>query len=125
MQTTLALAPAREARDDERPDTRWQPGVTRGGLERLLSPWLAPECAHRLWSDAWELTHITPWSLWAWHQLYGPEVAALAVAAGLDEGQLRRHLKDRRSPDRSVLEMLADLNCFPFVTPAARPMVGV
>ena len=94
-------------------------------LEQLLSPWLSSECTHRLWSEAWEMARVRPSSLWAWLGLYGEEMAALAVAAGLDEGQLRQHLRDRTRPDRGVLEMLADLNCFPHATPAARPLVAV
>jgi hypothetical protein len=94
-------------------------------LEQLLSPWLSPECTSRLWSETWETARVRPSSLWAWLRLYGEETTALAVAAGLDEGQIRQHLRDRTWPDRGVLEMLADLNCFPHATPAARPLVGV
>ncbi len=94
-------------------------------LEQLLSPWLSPECTRRLWSEAWGTARVTPASLWAWLRLYGEEMAALAVAAGLDEGQIRLYLTDRTRPDRGVLEMLADLNCFPHLTPAARPLVAV
>lgn len=94
-------------------------------IEQLLSPWLSPECTHRLWSETWERARVTPASLWAWLRMYGEEMTALAVAAGLDEGQIRLHLKDRTRPDRGVLEMLADLNCFPHVTPAARPLVAL
>jgi hypothetical protein len=95
-------------------------GPTRARLEQQLSPWLSAHDRDRLWAEAWELTRVTPWTLWGWLRTYGEEVAALAVAAGLTEGQLQRHLKDGRIPDRAVLEMLADLNCFPHVTPAAR-----
>ena len=100
-------------------------GVSRRRIEQLLTPFLSPECSTRLWSQAWELGLVRPLSLWAWVRLYGDDIAALAVAAGLDETQLRQNLKDRQRPDRAVLEMLADLNCFPFATPAARPMAGV
>ena len=94
-------------------------------LELLLSPLLAPECSARLWSSAWGQSGVRPGSLWAWSSQYGEEMAALAVAAGLDETQLRQHLQDGQCPDRAVLEMLADLNCFPYVTPAARAMAEV
>ena len=99
--------------------------ASRAQLEVLLSPFLAPECAGRLWSVAWHQSSVRPRSLWAWMGLYGEEVAALAVAAGLEENQLRQHLEDGQRPDRAVLEMLADLNCFPYVTPAARAMAEV
>ncbi len=94
-------------------------------LEQLLSPWLSPECTLRLWSETWGLAGVRPSSLWALLRLYGEEIAALAVAAGLDEGQIRLHLKGRTRPDRGVLEMLADLNCFPYTTPAARSLLAV
>lgn len=100
-------------------------GTSTARLEQLLSPFLSPECSRRLWTETWELCHVRPSSLWAWLRLYGHELAALAVAAGLDDTELRKYLKDRQRPDRAVLEMLADLNCFPFVTPAARPMAAV
>ena len=100
----------------------WAVEVTRARLEQLLSPGLAPACAAWLWADAWELGEVTPWTLWALAGRHGEEIAALAVAAGMSEGEIRRHLEDRRCPDRAVLEMLADLNCFPHVTPAARPL---
>jgi hypothetical protein len=103
--------------------TRWTSGVTRDRLEELLSQWLSPECTSRLWSETWEQAHVTPFSLWAWFRLYGAEIAALAVAAQLTEDDLLVHLEERRLPDRGVLEMLADLNCFPYVTPAARPLL--
>jgi hypothetical protein len=35
---------------------------------------------------------------------------------------MRRHLTDDHAPDRDALEMLADLNCYPYATPAARPV---
>jgi hypothetical protein len=104
------------------PSTRWNPGSTRARLERLLSPWLAPQCTSRLWAETWGLAGVAPSSLEALLQLYGEQVAALAVAAGLGEGDIRLHLRDRRRPDLGVLEMLADLNCFPCETPAARPL---
>lgn len=97
----------------------------RAALERLLSPFLSPACERRLWSDAWERQCVRPQSLRAWSRLYGAEITALAIAAGLTETQLREHLSDGCRPDRGALEMLADLNCFPHVTPAARPMAGV
>lgn len=97
-------------------------GLTRAGLEQLLSPSLPPECSRRLWDEAWEWAGVTPWTLWAWCRRFGTEIAALAVAAGVDEPQMRQHLADDRVPDRAVLEMLADLNCFPYATPAARPV---
>jgi hypothetical protein len=103
---------------------RWTPSSTRAPLEQLLSLWLAPECTSRLWSDTWETYHVMPSSLQTLLRLYGVEIAALAVAAGLTEDEIQQHLQDGRRPDRGVLEMLADLNCFPHVTPAARPMVG-
>ncbi len=105
--------------------TCWTPRATRARLEELLSTWLAPECSRRLWSETWEIAQVSPSSLWAWLQLYGAEIAALAVAARVSEEELRSHLDDRRRPDRGVLEMLADLNCFPYVTPAARPVLGL
>ena len=102
----------------------WTPGLSREDIEQLLSSGLPPACSVRLWSESWELAHVTPASLWGWLQSYGEELAALAVAAGLTEGQLRRHLSDGRRPDRAALEMLADLNCYPYVTPAARPLAA-
>lgn len=96
--------------------------TARQHLEELLAPWLSRECAGRLWSETWDLAGVTTSSLWAWAELFGADVAALAVAARLTETDLRRHLDDGLRPDRAALEMLADLNCFPFVTPAARPM---
>ena len=101
---------------------RWSPSSTRVRLELLLSPWLAPECTTRLWSETWQSANVTPSSLEAFLRLYGEEIAALAVAAGLSEGDIQRHLQDRPQPDRGALEMLADLNCFPYATPAARPL---
>ena len=97
----------------------------RAALEQLLSPFLSPACAPRLWSEAWQQRRVTPTSLWAWSRSYGDQLAALAVAAGLTETQLQQHLSDRRLPDREALEMLADLNCFPHVTPDARPLAVV
>jgi hypothetical protein len=111
-----------EAVQTDRPSTRWARSSTRARLEQLLSPWLAPQCTSRLWSETWELAKVTPSSLEALLRLYGEQVAALAVAAGLSEGDIQRHLDDRRRPDLEVLEMLADLNCFPCETPAARPL---
>jgi hypothetical protein len=105
--------------------TRWTSGVTRARLEELLSQWLSPACTSRLWSETWGQAHVTPFSLWAWFRLYGAEIAALAVAAGLSEAEVRCHLEDRRRPDRGILEMLADLNCFPYLTPATRPLLGL
>lgn len=99
-------------------------GPHRAGLEDLLSPSLPPQCLDRLWTETWEWGGVSPSTLWAWCRTYGTDVAALAVAAGVPELQMRRHLADDRPPDRDVLEMLADLNCFPFVTPAARPVSG-
>jgi hypothetical protein len=105
------------------PDSlRGAAGRYRARLEDLLSPWLAPECAPRLWSETWGLARVSPSSLSTWVELHGPELAALAVAARLDEVDLRRHLDDGLVPDRAALEMLADLNCFPHATPAARPL---
>jgi hypothetical protein len=98
---------------------------TAARLEQLLSPWISLECESRLWSDTWEMAQVTPSSLDAWLRLYGEEITALAVAAGLDEDELQRHLTDRRPPDREALEMLADLNCFPYVTPAARSLIAL
>ena len=76
-----------------------------------------PGCGPRTWQSA----NVTPSSLEAFLRLYGEEIAALAVAAGLSEGDIQRHLQDEQ-PDRGALEMLADLNCFPYVTPASRPL---
>ena len=98
-------------------------GPTRAGLEDLLTPLLAAECRTRLWAETWTEAGVVPATLWSWCRTYGLELAALAVAGRLTELQLRVHLSDDRAPDRGVLEMLADLNCFPFVTPAARPVV--
>jgi hypothetical protein len=92
----------------------------RGLLEQLLSPMLPPECLGRLWADAWGVSGVRPATLMRWCQRFGLDCAALAVAAGLTESQLREHLSNR-GPDRAALEMLGDLNCFPHVTPAARP----
>jgi hypothetical protein len=121
METAQLATPARGAQTDL-PSTRWTPTASRARLEQALSVWLAPECASRLWSEAWETGHVTPSSLEELLGLYGEEIAALAVAAGLNEAEIQRHLDVR--PDRGVLEMLADLNCFPCVTPAARPVAG-
>ena len=98
---------------------------TAARLQQLLSPWLSAECESRLWSETWGLARVAPSSLGAGLRLYGEEIAALAVAAGLDEDELQRHLADRRRPDREALEMLADLNCFLHVTPAARSLVAL
>jgi hypothetical protein len=97
-------------------------GLSRARLEHVLSPLLATECRARLWAEAWEWGGVAPATLWSWCQTYGHEMAALAVAARLTELQMRRHLSDALVPDRAVLEMLADLNCFPFATPAARSL---
>lgn len=86
-----------------------------------MSPSLAPACLERLWAEAWEPLGINPSTLEQWHQRFGSDCAALAVAAGLTERQLREHLAGQ-GPDRAVLEMLADLNCYPHVTPTARPV---
>ncbi|MDX6371054.1 MAG: hypothetical protein QOD98_42 [Nocardioidaceae bacterium] len=104
------------------PSTRWNPSSTRAHLEQLLSPWLAPQFTSQLWSETWGPAGVEPSSLEALLRLYGERVAALAVASGLSEGDIQRHLRDRRRPDLGVLEMLADLNCFPCETPAARPL---
>ena len=123
MDTASLVMPSRGAQ--VLTTTRWTSGMTRARLEELLSQWLSPECASRLWSDTWGRALVTPFSLWAWFRLYGAEVAALAVAAQLTEDDLLLHLSERRQPDRGVLEMLADLNCFPYATPAARPLVAI
>lgn len=104
--------------------TRWTPRATRTRLEELLTPLLSPECSDRLWAETWEIARVTPSMLWAWFQLHGAQIAALAVAARLSDDDVRSHLHDRRQPDRGALEMLADLNCFPYATPAARPLVA-
>jgi hypothetical protein len=124
MDTVYDIRPDTEATVAPTHTGRRTPGAARSRLEQELSPWLSPACTTRLWSDAWERAHVTPGSLCAWLWCFGEEMAALAVAAGLTEGEMRGHLNDRRPPNRGVLEMLADLNCFPWVTPAARPLTG-
>jgi hypothetical protein len=99
-------------------------GLTRAGLEDLLSPLLPPQCRDRLWAETWDDAGVSPVTLWSWCRTYGVDVAALAVAGRLTELQLRVHLSDARTPNRGVLEMLADLNCFPYLTPAARPVLA-
>lgn len=94
---------------------------SRDRLEQLLSPLLAPACVERVWAEAWGALQVSPATLTRWLRRFGNECAALAVAAGLTDHQLTEQL-DRKGPDRAVLEMLADLNCYPYVTPAARPV---
>ena len=89
---------AKELRPTRRP--LLEPRATQARLEELLSPWLSPECTHQLWSETWETAHVTPTSLWAWVQLYGADIAALAVAAHVGEDELKRHVTDHLPPDR-------------------------
>lgn len=93
----------------------------RPRIEELLSPLLAPLALERLWAEAWGRLGLTPANLTGWYQQFGAELAALAVASGLTEAQLCEHFAGG-DPDRATLEMLADLNCYPHVTPAARPV---
>lgn len=102
------------------PERTVSDAYSRGHLQELLSPLLAPAMVDRLWADAWGRLRITPATLIRWHQLFGVEYAALAVASGLADTQLREYAD--HGPDRAMLEMLADLNCYPYVTPAARPV---
>ena len=94
--------------------------ATRERLEELLTPRLPQACAPRLWEQAWGRAGLTPDTLVLWCEQYGADAAALAVAAGLPESHLRRHLDDERRPDHGVLQMLAELNCYPdsLVVPA-------
>jgi hypothetical protein len=94
--------------------------VDRTHLERALTPCLPPECAAWLWADAWDLAGLSPETLAEWYRRFGAETAALAVAGGLSEATLRQHLLDGCEPDRGRLAMLAELNCYPFVPPAAQ-----
>ncbi|MBJ7358379.1 hypothetical protein [Nocardioides sp.] len=96
---------------------------SRAHLEQLLSQFLAPACLERLWLETWGRLGVSPATLASWYRRFGEDCTALAVAAGLTEQQLTEHLADR-APDRQVLEMLADLNCYPHVTPAARPVTA-
>lgn len=58
---------------------------------------------------------IHPGILWAWTRRHGAPLLALAVAAGLDEDDLRRHLPGVHGLDIESLELHAELNGSPVV----------
>ncbi len=56
---------------------------------------------------------IRPGILWSWTRTHGAPVLALAVAAGLDDTDLRHHLPGLHGLDLDSLELHAELNGYP------------
>lgn len=56
---------------------------------------------------------IRPATMWPWIQRHGAPLLALAVAAGLDDADLRRHLASLEGLDLESLALHAELNGSP------------
>lgn len=81
-------------------------------VEELLSR----ELPMRLVLDVCVRAHgrdIRPDVLWPWIRRHGAALLALAVAAGLDDADLRRHLPSVHGLDIASLELHAELNGYP------------
>jgi hypothetical protein len=63
---------------------------------------------------------ISPATLWPWIRRHGAPLLALAVAAGLDDADLRRHQPGVHGLDVESLEMHAELNGHPVAAHRAR-----
>ena len=66
---------------------------------------------------------ISPATLWPWIRRHGAPLLAQAVAAGLDETDLQRHLASLHGLDLESLRMHAELNGHPMPAPV-RPGLG-
>lgn len=64
---------------------------------------------------------LAPAILWPWIRRHGAPLLALAVAAGLDDADLRRHLPGVAGLDVESLELHAELNGYPVAARVAQP----